>query len=43
MHENNHCQQTGEMSSYGQDFKLLSKKFPQAAVDKIVGNWVDIN
>lgn len=43
MHELHHCEKTGEMSAYGEDFKLLSKRLPQALVDKIIGNWIDLS
>ena len=42
MHEKNLCNKTGAMSSFGEDFKLLSKDFPHAAVDRIIGNWIDV-
>ena len=38
MHEKNECLKTGSMSAYGRGFKLLSKKFAQASVDRIIGN-----
>jgi len=43
MHELHHCEKTGEMSAYGEEFKLLSKRLPQALVDKIIGNWIDLS
>lgn len=43
MHEKHECDQTGARSAYGKPFKLLSKKFAQASVDKIIGNWIDVS
>ena len=39
-HENHECNMTANMSAYGSDFKILSKDFGTAMVDRILGNWV---
>ena len=41
MHEKNECLHTAGMSAYGRDYKLLSKDILWAAIDRIIGDWVD--
>ena len=42
-HENHECNKTGNISAYGKDFKILSKGIAFALVDKIIGDWIDLN